>query len=289
MPLVMKLDAETNAPVITDDKKIVYYDDQDPDKKDLPLDPAGMYVKIGELGKQNKKDRDNYRDLRDTYKIFENIEADKLSEWKENADKALATVENFNDKDWMKADKVDKLKADMKESYDAKLAAKDQVLNERDNAHLEVVGKKDSVIRKLMVTNKFAQSPFFVGEKKKTILPPDIGEDTFGKYYKVEDDDGKAVLRAYHANGDIINSKLNPGEPAEFEEAMGIIIDEYPNRDSILAASSGGSGGQGGKGNQGDPDDLATLKTQHKEALKNGQTQLAISLKNKIFAIEQAL
>ena len=139
-----------------------------------------------------------------------------------------------------------------------------------------------------MVSNKFASSPYFVGEKKKTILPPNIGESHFGKHFKVEDDDGISVLKAYHENGEPIISKVNPGEPADFNEAMGIIIDEFPNKDTILSAPGGGSGGQGGHGNDEDDDDLSSLKLKHKEALENGQTQLAISLKNKIFKLEQA-
>ena len=284
MALILKLNEETKAPEMTEDGKIIYLDDQD-DNKELPLDPAAMYAKIGELGIQNKKDRDNYRGIKEKFKPFESI--DNLPEWKENADKALVTVENFNDKDWMKADKVDKLKADMKDSYEGKLTAKDTLLTDTLKTHAgEMVGK-DTHIRTLMVTNKFSSSPHFVGEKKKTILPPDIGESYFGKHYKVEEtEEGSLELKAYHANGDPIISKINPGEPADFEEAMGMIIDAYPNKDNILAASGPGSGGKGGEGNPGETDDLTKLKEQHTEATKNKQVQLAISLKNKIFALE---
>lgn len=283
MALILKLNEETKAPEVTAEGKIIYLDDQD-DNKELPLDPAAMYTKIGELGNQNKKDRDNYRAIKEKFKGFEKI--DDLAEWKENADKALVTVENFNDKDWMKADKVDKLKADMKSSYEGKLTAKDTVLTETLKTHAGELEGKDSHIRTLMVTNKFSSSPHFIGEKKKTTLPPDIGESYFGKHYKVEEEEGKLQLKAYDANGDPIISKINPGEPADFEEAMGIIIDAYPNKDNILVASGGGSGGKGGEGNPGETDDIAKLKKQHKEATDNKQVQLAISLKNRIFALE---
>lgn len=287
MALVLKRDEETKQPIITEDQKIIYYDDQDPEKKDLPLDPAAMYDKIGDLGKQNKKDRDLYRGLRDQMKPFEGIE--NLEEWKKEADNAIETVGNFNDKDWMKAEKVEKLKSDMRDSYEAKLAGKDEKILAVEKDAAEKLSGKDTQIRALMVSTKFAQSKQFVGENKKTILPPDIGEAYFGSHFKVEQPEGgegKPVLRAYRANGDLITSKINPGDPAEFEEAIAIIIDEYPNRDSILAAPGSGSGGKGGEGNQGESDDLASLKKQHQEALSNGNSQLAISLKNKIFALE---
>jgi len=159
-------------------------------------------------------------------------------------------------------------------------------LAEAIKTHTELLSKKDSEIRRLMVTNKFAVSSFFVGEKKKTTLPPDIGEAYFGKNFKVEEIDGESKLRAYYSNGEPIISRLNPGEPAEFEEAMGLIIDAYPGKDGILAAPGGGSGGGGGHGQEGESDDLANLKQKHKEAMEAGQSQLAISLTNKIFALE---
>ncbi|MDA3788084.1 MAG: hypothetical protein PF503_06280 [Desulfobacula sp.] len=286
MALILKLDETTKAPIVTPEQKIIYIDDQDPDKKELPLDPAAMYAKIGDLGNQNKKDRDNYRDLRDKFKPV--MEIEDFAEWHTKATEALTTVENFNDKDWMKADKVDKLKADMKESYEAKLTGKDTILSTTLKDHATQLGTKDQQIRTLMVSNQFSGSPYFVGEKKKTNLPPDIGEAYFGKHFKVEEQEGKSVLRAYYEGGEPIISKLNPGEPAGFHEAMGIIIDLYPGKDSILVATSGGSGGPGGLGDDEDADDLASLKKQHKEALAAGNTQVAIGLKNKIFNLEQA-
>lgn len=288
MALVLKLDETTKAPIVTDDQKIIYYDDEDSTQADLPLDPVGMYTKIGELGKQNKTDRDNFTAIRDKFADFGKI--DDLPDWKKKADAALVTVENFNDKDWMKADKVEKLKVEMKESYDGQLTEKDTILKDTIELHTGILQGKDAIIRGLMVSSKFATSPYFTGKDKKTILPPDIGESYFGKHYRVEEIEGKEkpVLRAYHDNGDVINSKTNPGEPATFEEAMGIIIDLYPGKDAILSVTGGGSGGQGGKGGDGDDATLADLKKQHAEALAGGFHQKAIGLKNQIFEIEHA-
>lgn len=286
MALVLKLDETTKAPIVTEDNKIIYYDDEENEPKDLPLDPVGMYTKIGELGKQNKTDRDKYTTIRDKFSAFGDI--DDVSEWKSKADKALETVENFNDKDWMKADKVDKLKNEMKDSYEGQLTEKDTILQQTIEQHGGVVQQKDATIRKLMVSSQFATSPYFSGDKPKSTLPADIGESYFGKHFKVEEIEGQdtPVLRAYHANGDVIHSKTNPGEPATFNEALGIIIDGYPGKDNILSATSGGSGGQGGKGGGGDDATLADLKKQHAEALQGGQHQKAIGLKNQIFEIE---
>jgi len=90
---------------------------------------------------------------------------------------------------------------------------------------------------------KFATSPV----AKKLILPADIALATFGKSFRP---DGTAV----DAAGNTILSMENPGKPAEFDEALTVLIDAYPNKDSIIRSEAGGGGGhtpQGGGGNEG--------------------------------------
>lgn len=282
MALTLKRDEETQAPAITEDGKIIYLDDNG---AELPLDPAAMYQKINDLGKQNKTDRTNYTTLRNKYKLFEGIE--DLDTWKTEADSALETVKNFNEKDWLEASKVEALKKDMKDAYDTKLSAKDTAMADLQKAHQMAIQAKDSQIRSLMVSTKFASSSYFNGEKRKTNLNPEIAEAYFGKHFKVEQEGEKTFLRAYDVHGDVINSKLNPGEPADFEEAMGIIINNYPGKDSILIAPGGGSGAPGGGGDMRPADQLALLQKQHTEALAAGQTTLAVGLKNRIFELQR--
>ena len=282
----LKLDPETNAPIINDGK-ILYVD---PDGNDLPLDPPAMYQKIGELGKLNKKDREKYQEMRDRFAPLAEIE--DIADWKTKAEKAMEAVQNFNDKDWMAASKVEALKNDMRESYEAKLKVKDGVLTDVQKQYEEKLNKKDGQIRILMVSSKFSSSPYFTGPEPKTNLRPDIAESHFGKHFKVELDEKtqEAVLRAYYSNGDPIISKINPGEPADFDEAMGMIIDKYPGKDAILKASGGGSGGSGGKGtDDSTPNKLEDLKIRHKAAVENHRTTEAVALKNQIFELEQSL
>jgi len=280
----IKTDPETKAPVM-EDGKIVYID---PEGTELPLDPPAMYQKITTLGKQNKTDRTNYKTLRDRFAPFKDIE--DIEKWKADADKALEDVQNFDDKDWMSSSKVKALKDDMKESYEGKLKAKDTLLGETTLQFKEDLLKKEGQIRTLMVSNKFTGSLFFGGTEPKTTLTPEIAESFFGKHYKVEIDEKtqETNLRAFYSNGDPILSKVNPGEPAEFEEAMSMIIDKYPGKDNILVASGAGSGGHGGSGDEHDlPNELEKLKKRHKEAVDGQRTTEAVALKNQIFALQQ--
>lgn len=286
----LKIDPETKAPIVTEDGKIMYID---PDGKELPLNPPAMYRKITELNGEAKGHREKKEELAAKLESFKDIE--DLPEWKKKADEALQAVANFNDKDWMKAEKVETLKKDITAAYEEKLKQAAKAFEVKEKAQMETLLKKDEQVRRLLISSKFATSKYFSGggDKSVTILPSGIAEDHFGKYFKVEEDasTGMPATKAYYANGDPVLSKLNPGEPAEFEEAIGLIIDNYPGKDSILRSTGGGSGGSGGSGSgaSGDGSDLGQLKKQYAEALKSGNGQMAVTLRNKIFTLERKL
>jgi len=283
MKLVLKLDENGKAVVV--DGKIIYVD-EDADKKEYPLDPISMYSKIATLGQENKKHRDKATEIEAKYLTLAEVE--DVEEWKKAADKALETVKNYNDKDFMEADKVEKLKSDIKSAYEAQLTAKDDKAKIVAKANADVLVGKDGQIRQLMVSNRFSISPHFSGDNSITTMPPDVAEAFFGSNFKVEEIDGKLELRAYSGKEEL-TSQLNPGEPAQFEEAISMIVDKYPNKDSILRAPGGGSGGGGGHGGDGSPtDELTKLNKQLEEAVKSSNTQHMVALKNKIHKLKQS-
>lgn len=282
----MKLNPETNSPIIDEENRIIYVD---PEGKELGLNPPAMFEKIHELGRENQKHRTKFDQLKAKLDIFNGVE--DLAEWKQKADEALATLANFNDKDYLKAEKVEKLKQEITSAYEEKLKRAGISYSEKEKVHLDNLSKKEQQIRRLLISNKFAVSKYFSGggDKSVTILPSNIAEDHFGRYFKVEDGpDGLPTTKAYYANGDMVLSRNNPGEPADFEEAIGLILDQYPNKDSIIRSGSSGSGSSGGSGNAGDTDDLAQLRKRHEEAKRTNNITLAIALSNKIFALEKA-
>lgn len=275
----IKVDPETKAPVFDEDR-IVYID---PDGKELGLNPPAMYQKIADLGKENQKHRLKTDEIKKKLDIFNGIE--DLSEWKTKADEALQTVANFNDKDYLKAEKVDKLKAEITSAYEDKIKNIGIAFGEKEKVFNAQLEKQQGQIRKLLISNKFAISKYFSGggDKSKTILPSNIAEDHFGKHFRVEDGpDGLPITRAYYADGDPVISRVNPGEPADFEEAIGLIIDKYPNKESILRSGSGGSGSTGGSGDNTDDNDITSLRKKHAEAMKANNIQLAIAINNRI-------
>lgn len=84
---------------------------------------------------------------------------------------------------------------------------------------------------------------------EKLAIPPDIVRARFSDAFKLED--GKVV--AYDQSGNKIFSRTRPGEVADFDEALEVLIDAYPNRESIIkkAAATGGNGGGSGNSHVG--------------------------------------
>ncbi len=138
---------------------------------------------------------------------------------------ALGKVDNM-DKDV--ADQIDAAKKLVVEGYEVKISEMGTT-----------VQGLESKLKNANVLSKFHTS-----EVAKTLtMPPSIAASYFSKHF---DHEGKAI--GY--NDDPIYSKERPGEPASFDEALTHLIDNHPERSSMIKASGGHGGGghQGGNG-----------------------------------------
>lgn len=298
MELSLKLDDKGN--VVVEDGKPVY---TDKDGNDVALDATALYVKIAELSTEAKNHRTSKSALKteldDIRKLFDGVE--DLAEWKKQADKNAVTVENFSQKDLVEAKKVDEIKKAQQEAFDAE---KDNLLksfSEKEGEFQSTLTTKDNIIYNLTVSSEFARSPWFAGDNSKTILTPEIAQSYFGKNFKVEEDgkhpDGtpKTRVTGYIGDNPIYTKKpLKAGELADFDEAMGVIMENYPMKDRILRSSGGGSGAGGGAGGGGGgkgtlETQLAELQDAHKLAMTEGRSKDAIVLKNRIFELRQKI
>jgi len=289
MPLELKFDEEGKVVVkeVENGIKMPVYVDED--GKDIEVDVPSLFTKITEVSAEAKGYRKDKATLKEKYKLFDGIE--NLEEWKAEAEKATETVKNFDDKKLVDAGKVEEIKNQIKEVH------KEEVVNihkSYEQSGLEkdtTIKNKDITIYGLMVSSKFAQSPYFSGENPISTLPPEIAETYFGKNYKVEDDGtGKLRVTGYKSDGKPIYSRKNPGDLAEFEEALEVIIGEYQYKDRILRSSGAGSGAGGGSGagtETGVDAEIAKLQSLWEEAIKAKDGKKALSLKNRIFDLNQ--
>jgi len=104
------------------------------------------------------------------------------------------------------------------------------------------------------VGGSFARSKLIA---EKLAIPADMVQARFGQNFKIEE--GRMV--AYDAHGNKVYSRANPGELADFDEALDSLIEQYPYKDHILKSSgASGSGAQGN--NQGGGNSKTLTKAQ---------------------------
>ena len=130
----------------------------------------------------------------------------------------------------------------------------------------ELNSLKDKV-RSLMIDNNMMESSVI----KNTVLPVGVAKKYFGDAFKVVEKDGEFHLVAYGKDGNPINSKDNPDKYASFDEALSILIDNDPTKDTLLKAPATGMGMSTTKfsGAASGTVDLVNMSVKDKIALKD--------------------
>lgn len=220
----MKLKLDNDGHAVLQDGHPVYVHD---DGKESPFDAAGAAQAIKARNAEAKQNRERAEAAEAKLKQFEGIDD------AEAARKALTTVSNLDAKKLVDAGQVEQLKSELNKTWQEKLTAAEKKVEELNQQFIsEVVG------------GAFARSKVIA---EKTVLPPDIAQAYFGNRFKVEG--GK--LKAVDADGNPILSRKNMGEPAEFDEAIEVLVNAHPHRDRILKASQGSGSGAPSGGGQG--------------------------------------
>lgn len=210
----MQLKTDENGNVVVQDGKPVYMYD---DGQEIAFDAMQNMAKISQLNAEAKQHREAKEKAETLLKAFDGLNAD-------DAKKALETVKNLDDKRLIDAGEVEKVKAEAKKAFDEQLAEKDAQINKIKQEYNNAV-----------IGGAFARSSFI---KDKTLLPSDIVQSSFGSHFTMEN--GKIVA---NLGGNPIYSRKNPGELADFDEALEIIISQYPHKDSILRGSGASGAG----------------------------------------------
>lgn len=227
---VVVIEGKTYA-VLSEDNKPIYVHD---DNKEVPFDAPATVATISRLNGEAKGHREAKEAAETKLKTFEGI-TDPAA-----AVKALETIKNIDDKKLVDAGKVEEVRAAAVKAYEVKMAeaekthveAKKAVETERDKLRGELFSEK--------IGGSFTRSKFIAD---KIAIPSDLVEARFGNAFKVED--GKII--AYDKAGNKVYSRSRAGEIADFDEALEILVDAYPQRDQILkGANNSGSGSRPG-------------------------------------------
>lgn len=213
--------------VLQDGKPVYVHDDG----KEVAFDAPAAVAKIGQLNGEAMGHREIREKAEAKLKAFEGIDDPAA------AKKALATVANLDQKKLVDAGEVQKVKDEAIKAVEEKYKP---VIEERDKLKNDLYSEK--------IGGSFARSPLIVGDKAKLAIPADIVQSAFGKHFSIES--GKVVAK--DAAGNQIFSRSKPGEPADFDEALEILVDAYPHKDTILKGTgNSGTGARQSSGGQG--------------------------------------
>lgn len=221
----MKLKMTEQGTAVVQDGKPVYVAD---DGKEIAFDVLATQATISRLNSEAKGHRERAEAAEKSLKSFDGI-ADPAA-----AVKALEVVANLDQKKLIDAGEVEKVKTEISKAFQAQLDAEKTKAQTLEQA---LYGEK--------VGGAFARSKLIAD---KLAIPADLVQARFGQQFKIED--GKTV--AYDTHGNKVFSRARPGELADFDEALEVLIDQYPYRDTILKSSgASGSGATGGTGTGG--------------------------------------
>lgn len=231
----------------------------DREGKEAPFDAEHALSKIGELNGEAATKKRELREAQDKLKALDGIE--NPSEFLAAARKALETVKNLDDKKLIDAGEAEKVKAEIKVAMQAQI-----------DAEKTARAGAEQALQKEMIGGSFARSKFI---SEKLAIPHDLVEARFGQNFKIED--GKVIALDQHGNK--LFSREKPGDPAGFDEALGMLVDAYPYKDTILKGSGAGgsgapnNGGGGGGGKRMPLSEFNSMKPKDRAAfMSNGGT-----------------
>lgn len=229
----LKLDANGNA-VLQDGKPIYVHDDG----KEIAFDAPATVATISRINAEAKSHRERADAAETKLKPYEGI-TDPTA-----AMKALETVANLDGKKLVDAGEVQKVKD---EAIKAVRAEYEPIVKKAADLESALYGEKigGSFARSKVIADKFA-------------IPADMVQARFGQNFKIED--GKTV--AYDATGSKIFSRTRPGEVADFEEALEVLVDGYAYKAQILKGTGASGGGASGSGQGGGGGQKTVTRTQ---------------------------
>lgn len=182
---------------------------------------------INRLNGEAKKLRERAEAAENNLKSFDGLDPSKARE-------AIDKLKDIDTSKLIDSGKLDAAKEEIRKEYEVKLSEERKA---REKVEAAYDGER--------VNNLFAGSDFI---KDRIAVPRDMFEATFRQNFKIED--GKIV--AYGRDGNRIMSKKNIGDYADASEALELLVEMHPQKDTILRADVGnGSGSNGGSGGRG--------------------------------------
>lgn len=215
------------------------------DETEQAMDVPAMRTSLAAANAESAERKTKVRELETQVAAFKDIDPVK-------AKAALATVANLDNGQLVAIGKVDEAKKAVEEGLKAQYESTVTELRTQLETATTELANTTATLQSRDLSNMFKTSATtedgFI--KSKLALPLTAVEAVFSQSWKFED--GKWV--AYYADGNRVNSLKNLGAPADFEEAMELLVKKHPDREAYMAGKVGGGGGANGGGGGGDAD-----------------------------------
>lgn len=204
-----------------------------PDGKEAPLDGDATIATISRLNGEARTHREGKEAAEAALKPFKDAGITDVAA----AAKALATVKNLDEKSLVAAGERDRAVSEAVKSVEEKFAP---IVKEH--------GDLKSQLNNHLIGGAFSSSKF-IAEKFAAQGPAgvEIARALFANRFAVEE--GKLIAK--DAQGNKLYSRSKPGEFADADEAIELMVDSYPHKASLLKGSGGSGGGAPGGGGGG--------------------------------------
>ena len=229
----MKLKLNEQGLAIVVDGKPVYVHD---DGKEIPFDAPAAVARISSLNGEAKTHREAKEAAEAKLTAFGDLDPTA-------ARKAIDTVRNIDDKKLVDAGKVEEVRAAAVREFEARLQAQERASAEAINNANALNARLKTALDKEVLGGNFQRSPYI---KAKIVSGmEDLLFAKFGGQFKVGED-GK--LEVTGLDGNRLYSRVRPGEAVtDFEEAIELLVDQYPNRAAFMKGSGASGPGNGGR------------------------------------------
>lgn len=246
MKLVLDEDGKAVLKKADDGRMLPVYEYEDGTQKEF--DAHGTLEGLNRKLQEERDEKDRLFKRKEEYKskveAFKDIDPEKAKE-------ALTKMKNLSDKKILDEKGVEAVKAEVRNDMKILHEEAMESLKKSHKTEFEEWQNKfstqDKLIRNLVVDNLFANSEYFSGDDRKTIYPPHDAAKIFGDHVDVGIEDGRIKITMLGTDGKALISKVEHGEPAGFNEGIGMILDKHPRKNDIMRA--GNSGGPDSDGN----------------------------------------
>lgn len=196
------------------------------DGTEAPFDLKENEKYISSIKSEAIERRHKLKEYEEKLALYEGLDPEKARE-------ALTKVESLDEKSQLEIEKLSK-------RYEEQMSER---VGEVEAKYKQAIAE----LHNTQINNAFATSRFI---DEFVAVPKSMMQAEFGKHFKYTEHGVVGLSNPSDPNS-IIYSADNPSRPADFNEAIAKLVNQYPDKDNILKASGNSGSGVNSKRNGG--------------------------------------